>query len=57
MYPILLALIAGLCTGLGALIIFIFKPTKVFMSTSIGFASGIMLTVGVKFRQEKGNLK
>ncbi len=45
MYPILLALIAGLCTGLGALIIFIFKPTRVFMSASIGFASGIMLTL------------
>ena len=45
MSPILLALIAGLCTGLGALIIFIFKPTKVFMSVSIGFASGIMLTL------------
>ena len=45
MYPILLALIAGLCTGLGALIIFIFKPTKAVMSASIGFASGIMLTL------------
>ena len=45
MSPILLALIAGFFTGLGALIIFIFKPTKVFMSASIGFASGIMLTL------------
>ena len=45
MYPILLALIAGLCTGLGALIIFIFKPTKAFIAISIGFASGIMLTL------------
>jgi len=45
MFPILFALIAGLFTGLGALIIFIFKPTKAFMSVSIGFASGIMLTL------------
>ena len=45
MFPILLALIAGFFTGLGALIIFIFKPTKIFMSASIGFASGIMLTL------------
>jgi len=45
MYPILLALIAGLCTGLGALIIFPFKPTKTLMSASMGFASGIMLTL------------
>jgi len=45
MFPILLSLIAGLCTGLGALIIFIFKPTRGFMSASIGFAAGIILTM------------
>lgn len=45
MYPILLSLIAGLGTALGGLIIFIFKPTKIFMSISLGFASGVMLTM------------
>ena len=45
MYPILFSLVAGLCTAVGALVAFIFKPTKVFMSISIGFASGVMLTL------------
>lgn len=45
MHPVFFSLAAGLCTALGALIAFIFKPTKVFMSVSIGFASGVMLTL------------
>jgi len=49
MYPILFSLAAGLCTAIGALVVFISKPTKVFMSVSIGFASGVMLTLAFVF--------
>jgi len=48
-YPILFSLAAGLCTAVGAFVVFIFKPTKVFMSVSIGFASGVMLTLAFVF--------
>lgn len=44
-YPVFLSLIAGLATALGALIVFIFKPTKKFISISIGFAGGVMITL------------
>ena len=44
-YPVFLALLAGLGTALGALLVFIFKPTKTFMSISIGFAGGVMITL------------
>jgi len=43
-YPILLAFLAGLATALGALLVFVFKPTKNFISLSIGFAGGVMIT-------------
>ena len=44
-YPILLAFLAGLATALGALLVFVFKPTKNFISLSIGFAGGVMITL------------
>lgn len=44
-YPVFLAFLAGLGTALGALLVFIFKPTKKFISLSIGFAGGVMLTL------------
>ena len=46
-YPVFLALLAGLCTALGALFVFVFKPTKKFMSVSIGFTGGIMITLAL----------
>ena len=44
-YPVFLALLAGLATALGALIAFAFKPTKKFISLSIGFTGGVMITL------------
>lgn len=44
-YPILFSFLAGLGTALGALISFLFKPTKILMAVSIGFAAGVMLTL------------
>jgi len=44
--PFLLSLAAGLSTGLGALIIFIFPhPSPKFLGFSLGFSAGIMLAV------------
>ncbi|MFH0832476.1 MAG: ZIP family metal transporter [Candidatus Aenigmatarchaeota archaeon] len=46
-YPVLLSLLAGMATALGALIVFVFKPTKKFISISIGFAGGVMITIAL----------
>ena len=40
-----LSLLAGLCTGVGALIVLLRRPGKIFLGATMGFASGVMLVV------------
>ena len=45
LHACLLSLLAGLCTGIGALIILFRRPGKIFLGVTMGFASGVMLVV------------